>query len=183
MISIKSSFYSKDKWLAFPGFLVSFARLNTPIHFSTNRPDLEHCFAVIETSSSRENLSFRSEISYPLLSDIQFGRYTIISARTQGKLNRKLTWLGLYNRSSYLDSLDNLKWVSANYNWSRHKVAINSIESPILIFDSSCINNLIWDWCSAFISFLAFGFLSISVSYGHFSLGKITLKFCDLLKD
>ena len=184
MISIKSSFYSKNKWLAFPGFLVSFARLTIPIDFSINRPDLEHCFAVIETSSPGENLSFRSELSYPLLSDIQFGRYTIISARTQGKLNRKLSWLGVYNRSTYLDSLDNLKWITAEYHWAnRSNKTINFIDSPILLFDSSSVNNLIWDWCSAFISFLNYGCLNILVFHRSFSLGQIEFRFRDLVND
>ena len=184
MISIKSNFYSKDKWLTFPGFLVSFARLNTPIDFSINRPDLEHCFAVIETSCPSENLSFRSELNYPLLSDIQFGRHTIISARTQGKLNRKLSWLGVYNRSTYLDSLDNLKWTSAEYHWADYSnKIIKSIDSPILLFDSSRVNNIIWDWCSAFISFLNYGCLNIFVSHRSFSLGQIELRFSDLVND
>jgi len=184
MISVKSSYYSKNKWLAFPGFLVSFARLNVPIDFLVNRPDLEHCFSVIETNFPNENLYSRSEINYPILSDIQFERYTIISARTQGRLNRKLSWLGLYGRSSYLDRLNNLKWVSAGYHWESYiNKTVKFMDSPILIFDSSSVNNLIWDWCSAFISFLSSGSLSTLVSYRSFSLGKIEFRFNNLVKD
>jgi len=185
MISIKSSFYSKDKWLAFPGFLVSFNRLSLPMNFFlSNRPGLEHCFSVVETSFSIENLSFRFDLSYPLLSDIQFERYTIISARTQGKLNKKLSWLGLYNRSSYVDSLDNLKWISADYHWaSSSDKFVKFIDSPILLFDSSRVRNLIWDWCSAFISFLSFGCLNIVVSHGSFHLGRVEFRFSNLLRE
>jgi len=187
MISIKSSSYSKNKWLAFPGFLVSFEKLNIyrlPIDFLANRPDLEHCYALLETNSPNDNLSCRDEIDYPILSDIQFGRYTIMAARTQGKLNRKLSWLGRYNRSSYTDSLSNLRWTSAEYHWAdpSNKI-IKSIDSPILLFDSSRVNNLIWNWCSAFISFLNYECLNIFVSYRSFSLGQIEFRFRDLVND
>ena len=187
MISIKSSFRCKDKWLAFPGFLVSLKELNTyrlPIDFLANRPDLEHCYALLETNSPSENLSCRYEIDYPILSDIQFGRYTIMAARTRGKLNRKLSWLGRYSRSSYTDSLSNLKWTSAEYCWAnRSNKIIKSINSPILFFDSSRVNNLIWDWCSAFISFISYGCLNIFVSHRSFSLGQIEFRFSDLVDD
>jgi len=187
MISIKSSSYSKNKWLAFPGFLVSFEKLNIyrlPIDFLADRPALEHCYSLLETSSPSENLSRCYEIDYPMLSDIQLGRYTIIAARTQGKLNRKLSWLGGYSRSSYTDSLRNLKWTSAEYHWAdcSNKI-IKSINSPILLFDSSGVNNLIWDWCSAFISFLNYGCLNIFVSHRSFSLGQIEFRFRDLVND
>jgi len=186
MISIKSSSYSKSKWLAFPGFLISFKELNTygiPIDFLSNRPGLEYCSALLETNFPNENLSRSYEIDYPILSDIQFERYTIIAARTQGKLNRKLSWLGRYIRSSYTDSLSNLKWISAEYHWSnRSDKIIEFIDSPILLFDSSTVNNLIWDWCSAFISFLNFGCLNILVSYRSFSLGQIQFRFSDSME-
>jgi len=187
MISIKSSSRCQDKWLSFPGFLVSFDRLNIyrlPIDFLANRPDLEYCCALVETNSPTENLSCRYEIDYLILSDIQFSRYTIIAAKTQGKLNRKLSWLGRYSRSSYTDSLSNLKWLSAEYYWEdlSNKI-INSIASPTLLFDSSVVNNLIWDWCSAFISFLNFGCLKIFVSHRSFSLGQIEFRFGDLVND
>jgi hypothetical protein len=53
MISVKSSFYSGDKWLAFPGFLCSLFMLidRPPICLLVNKPDLEHCFSVVETDS------------------------------------------------------------------------------------------------------------------------------------
>jgi hypothetical protein len=185
MISVKSSFYSKDKWLAFPGFLVSLARLVTyvhPIDFFVNRPDLEYCFAAVETNSPNKNLFSRSGMSYPKLSDIQLGRYTIISARTQGKLKRKLSYRGVYSRSSYLDSLNNLRWISAKHHWTIFRT-IEFMESPILIFDSSNVNGLTWDWCSAFISFLSSGYLNVRVSYRSFSLGKIEFRFGCLMED
>jgi hypothetical protein len=187
MISIKSSFRYQDKWLSFPGFLVSLNGLNIyrlPIDFLANRPDLEYCCALVETNSPNENLSRRCEIDYLILSDIQFSRYTIIAARTQGKLNKKLSWLGNYGRSSYTDSLSNLKWISAEYHWAnRSNKIVKSIDSPILLFDSSRVDNLIWDWCSAFISFLNSGCLNIFVSHRSFSLGQIEFRFSDLVND
>jgi hypothetical protein len=184
MISVRSSFYNQDKWLAFPGFLVSLVGLSNQfsIKFFVNRPGLEHWFLVIKTNSPNENLFRYGQRKFASLSGIHFGRYTIISARTQGKLNRKLNPRGVYERSSYLNNLNNLKWVSVNYCWTSNEI-IKFMESPILLFDSSRLSNLALDWCSAFISFLSFGFLNINVSYGSFSLGKVLFRFCDLLGD
>ena len=184
MISVKSSSYVQDKWIAFPGFLCSLYMLfNRPsVPLLVNKPGLEYYFAVVETNSPSENLSHCCKRKYPVLSGIHLGRYTIISAATQGKLNRKLNWLGLYKRSFSSDKLSNLKWVSAKFHWSGHGI-INSMESPILLFDSSCVDNLVRDWCFAFISFLASGFLIMNILYNSFCLGKAKLKLCDLLED
>ena len=184
MISVKSSFYSGDKWLAFPGFLCSLFTLigQPPIPLLINKPGLEHWFLVVENNSVNEVFSYYGREKYPLLSKIQFRRYTVFSANTQGKLKRKLNFRGVYLRSSDYDGLDKLRWVSAKFRWSIGGF-IKFMESPILLFDSSCVDNLIQDWCSSFISFLSFGYVSINVSYSSFYLGKVPFRFCDLLED
>jgi len=184
MISVKSSFYGPDKWLAFPGFLCSLFMImdRPPICLLINKPGLEYCISVVETNSLNENLSYYGKAKYPLLSKIQFRRYTFFSAGTQGKLNRKLSFRGVYRRSIRNDGLDKLRWVSAKFRWSSGGF-IKFMESPILLFDSSCVDTLVQDWCSAFTSFLMFGFLDINISYNSFYLGRTRLEFCNLLGD
>jgi hypothetical protein len=182
--SIKRGFPTEENWVAFPGVLFSLVSLRTqfPNELSVNRPGLEHWFLLIRNSSLNENLSRYSRLKYLALSDINFRRYTIISVRSQGMMNRKLNRCGVYNRSDCADILNNLSWVSAEYHWAGYGV-INSMESPILLFDSNFFGHLDRNWCSAFISFLSSGFLTISISYKPFSLGKIAFRLCDLLED
>lgn len=186
MVSVKSSFWDSDKWLAFPGFSILFVEFldKSPIRFLVNKPGLEYSFAVLDTKCPEGDLARRSRLAYPLLSDFQFGRYTIISVGEQRKVKRRLNSCGVYIRSNYLDRLDDLRWASAGYRWANYiDKVVDSMESPILIFDSNRVNDIIGYWCSAFVSFLSFGFIKVSVSYGSFSLGEVPFKCCDLLEN
>jgi len=193
MISLKIGLYFEDQWLAFPCFLISLRRILKPnsssvgfltdrIKFLINRPSIEHYFAVKENHSDSRSFTRYFESRCDSLSENQFRKYTIICAATQGKLNRKLDGSGVYDRSKYPDGLDDLEWISAQYHWASYRV-ISSMDSPILLFDTTYSSNVVQKWCTAFISFLAFGALSIDVSHNPFYLGRIELKLQDLLKD
>jgi len=193
MISLKVGLYFEDHWLAFPGFLISLRRIPKPnssyvgflkdrIKFLVNKPDIEHCFVLKEDYCDISNLIRYFERRCDFLFENQFKKYTIICVGTQEKLNKRLNDSGVYSRSKYPDGLDDLEWVSSKYDFASNEV-INFMESPILLFGSTSYSgNVARNWCSAFVSFLSFGSLNISVYYEPFYLGRIGLRFCDLLE-
>jgi hypothetical protein len=193
MISVKANIHYRQGWLAFPSIFVRAIRFYFPFEDGRllNKPGLEHWFALVDTNPCREDVSEYDRMHYPSLSSIDFTRYTIIPARTQGMLNKDLSYNGVYLRDSLFDRLAKLKWVPAKFRWANYASrVINSMDSPILLFDESYLSGVAQNWCSAFVSFLSDGCIVVSVSYhmsvgdhyGSFYLGEMDLRSFDLLK-
>jgi hypothetical protein len=193
MISVKANTHYRQGWLAFPGLFVRAIRFYFPFEDGRllNKPGLEHWFVLVDSNPSGEDVSESYRMCYPSLSLTYFTRYTIISARTQGMLNKDLSYNGVYLRDSFFDHLAKLKWVPAKFRWANYASrVINSMDSPILLFDESYLSGVARNWCSAFVSFLSDGHIIVSVSYhvsvgdhyGSFYLGQMDLSSFDLLK-
>ncbi len=170
-------------WFAFPNSFIYGQGLFGPFRLHINRPGIRHWLASVDSTYLIEGLSRRAWLGYRSLSLRDFERYKVIPARTQGDLNKKLYGLPgrrVYHRSEHGDRLSDLRWVSASFCWGEGIDYVASMSSPILLFDRSRLSGVAHNWCSAFLSLISSGVVEVSVYYGFFHVGKVSLGFSDL---
>ncbi len=171
---------------AFPDTLVGLHSMSgvspkesiTNIDFLKNRPHIDHWLAVAASGLSSEYVlgdlcdGAREDADYLIQ------MYSVIPARDRHRLRYKLVGSSVY-RNPFEDCLYNMRWVSAKYvhdGWGH----ILSIQSPILFFDASFSESFAVDWCSAFVSFLGYGFLDCVVHYSCLCLGDFRVNLLEL---
>ncbi len=148
------------------------------ISFLGNRPSIDHWLTVAKSGLSSEYVLGDLIHNARRSADDLIQMYTVIPARSRSHLRFRLLGSWVY-RNPLEDSLYDLKWVSAKYTRGDRSQVL-SIQSPILLFDSSFSKSFAIDWCSAFVSFLGYGFLDCVVHYSCLCLGDFRVNLLEL---
>jgi len=176
MISVFSEFKSGFVDVSFPNSKIVIQNIldfmgNKHFDFFVNRTSL--CYWVLALDSNMDLREFvrMTELEYGVASQLRLLAYTIIAARDQRTLQKKIKYVGVYYRSYGNDNLLNLRWASS-------KIFVNDfgeivyITSPIQLFGRYRNYSILHVWASGFRSSIANGYLEVRLSFHCFSLGS-----------
>jgi len=175
MISIIPEFKSGLVDVAFPNSKVTVQealefRYNEYMILPENKPSLYHWVLVLISDLNTNEFARLTELNYRFASYLRFRIYTIIPARDQKSLAKRVKWVGRYYRNYGTDNLFNLRWTSSKIR-ANDFGEIVSLTSPILLFGRYRNYDILYVWSSGFLSSLTDGCLEVRLSFHCFSLG------------
>jgi hypothetical protein len=149
-------------------------RTNEHVLFLDNKPGLYHWVLVLVSNIDTIEFARLTEIKYEVVSYLRFCVYTIMAARDQKVLEKKIKYLGMYYRSQKNDSLLNLRWTSSKIRANEFGEIV-SLTSPIRLFGRYGGYDILYVWASGFRNIIANGCLEIRLSFHCFSLGSLVV--------
>jgi len=176
MISVFAEFKSGFVDVSFPNSKIVLQNIFDFVEakywgFHNNRPGLCYWLLVLVSNISFSEFVRVTELEYGVASYLNLHNYTIIFARDQRVLQRRIKHVGVYYRSYRDNNLFNLKWTSS-------KVIANAfgeivyLTSPIQLFGRYRNHSILHVWASGFRSSIASGCLEVRLSFHCFYLGK-----------
>jgi len=135
-----------------------------------NKPGLSHWVLVMVSNIDTCDFARLTEIEYLSTCYLRVCTYTIIPARDQKALSKKVKYVGAYYRSHSRDNLFNLRWTSSKI-FANSFGEIVSINSPIQLFGRYRNYYILYIWASGFLSILDSGRLEVRLSFYCFCLG------------
>ena len=176
MISVFSEFKSGFVDVSFPNSKVVFQNIFDFVEikywrFYTNRPGLCYWVSVLVSNIDFNEFARLTELEYGVASYLNLHNYTIIPARDQRILQKKIKYIGVYYRSYGNNSLFNLRWASSKI-FANAFGEIVYLTSPIQLFGRYRNHSILHVWASGFRSSIADGCLEVRLSFHCFYLGK-----------
>jgi len=176
MISLFSEFKSGFVDVSFPNSKIVIQNIldfvgNKYFDFYTNRTGLCYWAFVLVSNMDFGEFKRLTEVEYGVSSYLRFCVYTIISARDQKTLQKKIKYVGVYYRSQENDNLFNLRWSSSKI-FANAFGEIVYLTSPIQLFGRYRNYSILHIWASGFRSSIADGCLEVRLSFHCFCLGK-----------